>query len=300
MSQSRALILGIVAYLIWGLSPLYFNAIATLSASEIIFHRIIWSAFFCAIFIFFYKEPQWWKPLIQQPKYILVLFITGMTLSANWLLYVWAINNHYMLEASLGYYINPLISVSLGTLVLKEKMRKLQWCAVGLALIGVLVQILLIGELPWISIILALSFAMYGLIRKVVPIKVLPGMMVETWILVPVALIWLCYNPQWATLTESFWHGHWLWLCMLAGPLTLVPLILFNLAAKKLPYSTIGFLQYMSPTLVFLLAIFYFQEHFAIEKLVTFGFIWLALCIFSLDTYLTRKGGKLICRKETL
>lgn len=299
MSQSRALLLGIIAYMIWGLSPIYFNAIAGLPASEIIFHRIIWAAFFCAIFIFFYKEHQWWKPLIAQPKYIAILFITGLMLSANWLLYVWAINNHYMLEASLGYYINPLISVSLGTLVLKERMRKLQWCAVIFALLGVLVQILLIGELPWISILLALSFATYGLIRKVVPINVLPGMMVETWVLVPVALIWLCYNPQSSTLTTAFWSSHWVWLCMLAGPLTLVPLILFNLAAKNLPYSTLGFLQYMSPTLVFLLAIFYFQESFAVEKLITFGFIWLALCIFSLDTYLTRKGGKFTCRKGT-
>lgn len=296
MSQSKALTLGIIAYLIWGLSPIYFKSIQSLPASEIIFHRIIWSAFFCAIFIFFYKEHKWWKPLLNQPKYILILFCTGLTLSANWLLYVWAINNHYMLEASLGYYINPLLSVLLGTLVLKEHMRKLQWFAVAFAFIGVLIQILLIGQLPWISLLLAFSFAAYGLIRKIVPIKVLPGMAIETWTLVPVALFWLWFSPNSLTLTESFWTGNMVWLCMLAGPLTLVPLILFNLSAKHLPYSTIGFLQYVSPTLVFLLAIFYFNENFSLVKLATFGFIWLALCIFSLDTYLTRKGGKFIAR----
>lgn len=296
MSQSKALTLGIIAYLIWGLSPIYFKSIQSLPASEIIFHRIVWSAFFCAIFIFFYKEHKWWKPLLSQPKYILILFFTGLTLSANWLLYVWAINNHYMLEASLGYYINPLLSVLLGTLVLKEHMRKLQWFAVAFAFIGVLIQILLIGQLPWISLLLAFSFATYGLIRKIVPIKVLPGMAIETWTLVPVALIWLWFSPTSVTLTESFWSGKMVWLCMLAGPLTLVPLILFNLSAKNLPYSTIGFLQYVSPTLVFLLAIFYFNENFSLVKLATFGFIWLALCIFSLDTYLTRKGGKFIAR----
>lgn len=296
MSQSKAFLLGVLAYLIWGLSPIYFKVIAHLPASEIIFHRIIWSAFFCTIFIFFYKEHKWWAPLLKQPKYLLVLFCTGLTLSCNWLLYVWAINNHYMLEASLGYYINPLLSVLLGTLVLKEKMRKLQWFAVGLAFIGVLIQIVLLGELPWISLLLALSFASYGLIRKIVPIKVLPGMMVETWILVPVALLWLWFNPDSVTLTAPFWTGSMAWLCMLAGPLTLVPLILFNLAAKNLPYSTIGFLQYVSPTLVFLLAIFYFHESFSVEKLFTFGFIWLALCIFSIDSYLIRKGGKFIGR----
>lgn len=294
MSQSRALILGIVAYLIWGLSPIYFKSIASLPASEIIFHRIIWAAFFCAIFMFFYREHKWWQLLIKQPKYLLILLCTGLMLSGNWLLYVWAINNHYMLEASLGYYINPLLSVLLGTIVLKERMRKLQWFAVGLAFIGVIIQIILIGDLPWISLLLALSFAIYGLVRKIVPVKVLPGMMVETWILVPVALLWLCFNSSSATLTEAFWTGPTIWLCMLAGPLTLVPLILFNLAAKSLPYSTIGFLQYVSPTLVFLLAIFYFHEYFSIEKLVTFSFIWLALVIFSLDSYLIRKGGRFI------
>lgn len=291
MSQSKALILGIIAYVIWGLSPIYFKMIQSLPASEIIFHRIIWSAFFCTIFLFFYREPHWWQTLIKQPKYIAILFCTGLTLSGNWLLYVWAINNHYMLEASLGYYINPLISVLMGTIVLKEQMRKLQWFAVGLAFIGVLVQIFLLGQLPWISLILAVSFATYGLVRKIVPIKVLPGMAVETWILVPVALLWLWVNPAAETSTTEFWSGKMVWLCMLAGPLTLVPLILFNLAAKNLPYSVIGFLQYFSPTLVFLLAIFYFHESFNVEKLITFGFIWLALIIFSLDTYLIRRGG---------
>jgi len=296
MSQSKALIFGVLAYVIWGLSPIYFKSIQNLPASEIIFHRIIWSALFCALFLLFYKQPQWWKPLLKKPKYLLVLFCTGLMLSANWLLYVWAINNHYMLEASLGYYINPLLSVLLGTIVLKERMRKMQWFAVSLALIGVVIQIVLIGELPWISLLLALSFASYGIIRKIVPINVLPGMVVETWILVPLALLWLWFNPSSMTLTDVFWSSHLIWLCILAGPLTLVPLILFNLAAKNLPYSTLGFLQYTSPTLVFLLAIFYFHETFSLEKLATFGFIWFALFVFSLDTYLIRRGGKFICR----
>lgn len=294
MSKSKALFLGIAAYLIWGLSPIYFKSMESLPAGEVIVHRIIWSAFFCAIFIAFYEEPKWWRPLLKQPKYLVILFLTGLMLSANWLLYVWAINSNYMLEASLGYYINPLLSVLLGTIILKEKMQKLQWLAVGIAFIGVMIQIVLIGQLPWISLILAFSFAAYGLIRKVVPIKVLPGMAVETWTLVPVALFWLWFHPTSITLTVPFWQGHMIWLCMLAGPLTLVPLILFNLAAKHLPYSTIGFLQYASPTLIFLLAVFYFHENFSLEKLITFGFIWFALAIFSLDTYFTRRGGKFI------
>lgn len=296
MSKFYAYFFGLSAYLIWGLSPLYFKSIESIPATEIIIHRIIWSAVCCAFLVFSIKQKKWWQPLLVNPKYIVILFFTGLMLSANWLTYVWAINNHYMLETSLGYYINPLLSVLLGTIILKEKMRKLQWLAVGLAVIGVLIQIILIGQLPWISVFLALTFALYGLIRKIVPINVLPGMFVETWILVPVALGWLLFHPNALTLTASFWHSHLIILCMLAGPITLVPLILFNLAAKHLPYSSIGFLQYLSPTLVFLLAVFYFREDFTTEKLFTFVLIWFALVLFSLDTYFARKGGKFIAK----
>lgn len=296
MSKIYAYLLGITAYFIWGLSPIYFKSIESIPATEIIIHRIIWSAVCCAILLFFIRQKAWWKPLFASPISILVLFCTGLMLSVNWLTYVWAINHHYMLETSLGYYINPLLSVLLGTFVLREKMRKLQWIAVGLAVMGVLIQIILMGQLPWISVLLPLTFALYGLIRKMVPIEVLPAMMVETLILVPVALGFLLFHPNAVTLQAPFWHSHLILLCMLAGPLTLVPLILFNLAAKSLPYSSIGFLQYVSPTLVFLLAIFYFNEPFNVEKMCTFVFIWLALLIFSLDTYFSRRGGKFVAK----
>ncbi|OCG02948.1 EamA family transporter RarD [Gilliamella sp. wkB112] len=296
MSKSYAFILAITAYFIWGLSPIYFKMIESVPAIEIIIHRIIWSAVCCTFLVFFIKQKQWWQPLLNHPKYILILFGTGFMLSMNWLTYVWAINNNYMLEASLGYYINPLLSVLLGTLVLKEKMRKLQWIAISLAVIGVMIQIILMGQLPWISVFLALTFALYGLIRKIVPINVLPGMMIETWALLPVTIGWLLFHTNSMSLSPNFWHSHMIWLCMLAGPITLIPLILFNLAAKHLPYSSIGFLQYLSPTLVFLLAIFYFHENFHIEKLLTFAFIWLALILFSLDTYLIRRGGKFVAQ----
>lgn len=296
MSKSYAYILAITAYFIWGLSPIYFKTIESVPATEIIVHRIIWSAICCTLLLFFIKQKQWWKPLIANPKYIIILFCTGFMLSMNWLTYVWAINNNYMLETSLGYYINPLLSVLLGTVVLKEKMHKLQWIAVGLAIIGVMIQIILMGQLPWISVFLALTFALYGLIRKIVPTNVLPGMMVETWTLVPVTFGWLLFHPNAVSLSTTFWHSDLILLCMLAGPITLIPLILFNVAAKHLPYSSIGFLQYLSPTLVFLLAVFYFHEKFGIEKLFTFAFIWLALILFSLDTYLIRRGGKFVAQ----
>lgn len=289
MSKLTALLIGFSAYLIWGLSPIYFKYIQMLPASEIVIHRIIWSAICCCIPILLMRKESWWKPLVHQPKYIVILALTALTLSGNWLLYVWAINHGYMLEASLGYYINPLLTVFLGTFFLKERMSKLQWIAIIIAAIGVMIQILLLGKLPWISLILAFSFALYGLIRKIVPIKVLPAMVVETWILFPIALIWLFITPETITLQSSFWTGSMIWLAMLAGPLTLVPLILFNQAAKHLPYSTVGFLQYTSPTLIFLLAIFYFKEPLNMYTLLTFGFIWFALLLFSVDAFFIDK-----------
>ncbi|WP_392565976.1 EamA family transporter RarD [Utexia brackfieldae] len=286
MSKVTAFFLGITAYVIWGLSPIYFKSIQALPATEIILHRIIWSAICCLLVLFFITQKSQWLLLLKHPKYIVILMCTGLILSGNWLLYVWAINNGYMFETSLGYYINPLISVFLGMVVLKEKLQKLQWLAIILAATGVLIQIILLGSLPWISLLLGLSFAFYGLIRKIVPVQVFTGMFIETWILVPVALFWLWYHPTAETLQPYFWGDHLWLLCMLAGPLTLVPLILFNLAAKNLPYSTIGFLQYTSPTLVFLLATFYFKEHLNLYTLITFAFIWAALIIFSINSYM--------------
>lgn len=296
MSKYQAYLLGITAYLIWGISPIYFKSIETLSATEIIIHRIIWSAVCCVGLFIFIRQKHWWKPLLDNPKYFIILIFTGLTLSVNWFIYVWAINNGYMLETSLGYYINPLLSVCLGMVVLKEHMSKLQWLAIIIAAIGVLIQIVLLGKLPWISLLLGLSFAAYGLIRKMVPVKVFPGMVVETWTLFPCALLWLWLHPESQSMQPDFWGSSLSYLCMLAGPLTLVPLILFNLAAKNLPYSSIGFLQYISPTLVFILAICFFDEAMSYSKLLTFTFIWFALVLFSLDSYLTRKGGKFVTR----
>jgi chloramphenicol-sensitive protein RarD len=284
MTKLRALLLGTIAYITWGLTPIYFKAIQLLPESEIIIQRIIWSAVGCAILLLFIKQKQWWQPLWQKPGYIWVLVFTGTLLSANWLLYVWAINHGFMLEVSLGYYINPLISVFLGMVILKEKMRYLQWVAIALAMLGVVIQIILVGKLPWISLLLGSSFSIYGLVRKMIPINVIPGMTVETWSLLPICLIWLGLMPNAVTLQPVFWHTNLWWLCIFAGPLTLIPLIFFNLAAKHLPYSTIGFLQYFSPTLIFILAVGYYNEPLNLYTLYTFGFIWLALILFSIDS----------------
>jgi len=281
----RGLLLGLAAYGIWGLFPLYFKAIQQVPALEIIVHRALWSALFGALLLQFWKHPGWWRELRDNPKRFAVLAASGALIASNWLVYVWAVNNGRMLEASLGYYINPLVNVLLGMLLLGERLRRLQWLAVGLAALGVAQQLWQVGSLPWVSLALAFTFGFYGLIRKLAPVAALPGLVVETWLLLPAALLFLALSPNAASSQASFWStSEALWLAA-AGPITLVPLICFNAAARHLPYITLGFLQYLAPTLVLLQAILLFGEHFDPSKLLAFVCIWAGLLIYSLDAW---------------
>ncbi|MBD9396510.1 EamA family transporter RarD [Pseudomonas sp. PDM11] len=283
----RGYILGLCAYVIWGLFPMYFKAIQAVPSLEIIVHRAIWSALFGALLLLVWKHPGWLRELIDHPKRLAVLALSGSLIAGNWLIYVWAVNNGRMLEASLGYYINPLVNVLLGMLILGERLRRLQWVAVALAAAGVAQQLWQVGSLPWVSLALALSFATYGLIRKKAPVAALPGLVVETWILLPLAIGWIVLHPAATSSQPSFWTtSEALWL-MAAGPVTLIPLVCFNAAARHLPYTTLGFLQYVAPTLVLLLAVFMFDEHLDRAKLVAFLFIWAGLAVYSVDAWLT-------------
>ena len=290
---TRGYILGIAAYIIWGLFPLYFKAIQAVPPLEIVVHRALWSALFGMILLQLWKHPGWWRELRDNPKRLAVLTGSGLLIASNWLVYVWAVNNGRMLEASLGYYINPLINVLLGMLLLGERLRRLQWVAVGLAAIGVLQQLWQVGSLPWVSLVLALTFGFYGLIRKQAPVAALPGLVVETWLLLPVAIGWLLLHPAAVSAQPDFWSSsEALWL-IAAGPITLVPLLCFNAAARHLPYTTLGFLQYIAPTLVLLQAVLLFGETLESSKLLSFICIWAALFIYSLDIWLgMRRRGQ--------
>ncbi|MEE5056621.1 EamA family transporter RarD [Pseudomonas alliivorans] len=283
----RGYILGLSAYTIWGLFPIYFKAIAAVPAIEIIIHRVLWSALFGSIVLMFWKHPGWWRELRDNPKRIAVLALSGSLIAANWIVYVWAVNNGRMVEASLGYYINPLVNVLLGMLLLGERLRRLQWLAVGLAAAGVAQQVWQVGNLPWVSLLLPLTFGFYGLIRKKAPVAALPGLVVETWMLVPLALIWLALNPGALSAQAEFWTtSQAIWLAA-AGPVTLIPLVCFNAAARHLPYTTLGFLQYLAPTLVLLLAVLLYEEHMNVSTIVTFACIWAGLAIYSIDAWLS-------------
>ncbi|MHA6198577.1 EamA family transporter RarD [Pseudomonas wadenswilerensis] len=283
----RGYILGLTAYIIWGLFPLYFKLLQSVPAVEIIVHRVLWSALCGSLLLLVWKHPGWWRELRDNPRRLAVLALSGLLIAFNWLTYVWAVNNDRMLEASLGYYINPLVNVLLGMLLLGERLRRLQWIAVGLAALGVAQQVWQVGSLPWVSLALALSFGFYGLIRKQAPVAALPGLVVETWMLVPIALGWLLLNPGVSSAQPEFYTtSQALWL-MAAGPVTLIPLVSFNAAARHLPYTTLGFLQYLAPTLVLLQAVLLFGEHLSSSTLVAFMFIWAGLALYSVDAWLS-------------
>lgn len=272
-----------------GHRPAYFKLIQQVSADEILTHRIIWSFFFMLALITLGRNWPKVRAACQNRKRLLLLAVTALLIGGNWLLFIWAVNNHHMLEASLGYFINPLVNVLLGMLFLGERFRRMQWVAVALAFTGVLVQLWQFGSLPIIGLGLAFSFAFYGLLRKKIAIDAQTGMLIETLWLLPVAAAYLFLFADSPTshLSANPWSLNL--LLVAAGIVTTVPLLCFTAAATRLRLSTLGFFQYLGPTLMFLLAVTFYGETVGQDKLVTFGFIWAALILFTLDALYTQR-----------
>jgi len=285
----KGILLAVSAYCMWGFAPLYFKLLHQVSATEILIHRVVWSFVFMVIIMLFIGGFSRLRLVFKQPKQLLVLTITSILIAGNWLLFIWAVNNDHMLDASLGYFINPLLNVLLGMLFLGERLRKLQWVAVGLASIGVLVQLISFGSIPIVSLALASTFGFYALLRKKVNVDAKSGLLVETAILLPVALIYLIAtldNASASMLTNTWQLNAML---MAAGIITTIPLLCFAGAATRIPLSMLGFFQYIGPSIMFILAVSLFNEPFDAEKGVTFGFIWSALLVFTLDMAYKRK-----------
>ncbi|WP_312663976.1 EamA family transporter RarD [Pantoea sp. CTOTU49201] len=271
------------AYFIWGIAPAYFKLVKEVPATEIMTHRVIWSALFMLLLITLTRSWAQVRSVLAQPKKVLLLALTAVTIGGNWLLFIWAVNNQHMLEASLGYFINPLINVVFGMLFLRERFRRLQWLAVLLATTGVLVQLWQFGSLPIIGLGLALSFALYGLVRKKIQVDAQSGMLIETLWLFPLAAIYLFGFADSATSHLSANAMSLNLKLVAAGIITTIPLMLFAAACARLRLSTVGFFQYLGPTLMFLLAVLFYGESLTPDKMVTFGFIWLALAVFIID-----------------
>ena len=281
--RRAGLLLGLGAYLLWGVLPLYFKALATVVPTEIVAHRIVWSLLFLGALATIWRRWPAIRAAVTTPRVLLILVATSMLIGINWLVYIYAVVSDHVLEGSLGYYLNPLVNVLLGVVLLKERLSRAQLFATLLAAAGVAVLAAGAGSGLWISLTLAASFALYGFVRKVAPVDSLEGLSIETAILAPLALGWLIWLQRAGTagfgeqgLTIDL-------LLMLGGAITAIPLLLFTAAARRLPYSTLGFLQYIAPSLQFLLAVLAFGEPLTVPHLVCFGAIWTALAIFTFE-----------------
>ena len=246
-----------LAYMAWGMFPLYFRQVAAVPALEVVVHRTVWSLLFVLLVLLVRRRWAWLGQVVRQPRVLGAFALSALLLSSNWLIYVWAVQNQHVLDASLGYFILPLVNVALAYAFLGERPRRGQWMAVALAGLGVLWLTVQSGRLPWIALLLALTFGFYGLLRKVAVLGALEGLTLETMMLAPIALAYLAFGV---------WQGHSVllqsdtstivWL-VVAGPLTAVPLLLFAAGARRIPMTTLGILQYVSPSLVFLLSIIF-------------------------------------------
>ena len=287
-TESRAGVLYAgAAYLSWGAFPLYFRAVKHVPAPEIIVHRVLWCALFVALLLAATRRFIGFKALWRAPRLVGTLCLTTALVTTNWLIFVWAVNAGRVLETSLGYFINPLVSMLLGFLFLGERLRPAQRLAVGLAALGVVNQMWQLGVAPWVPLGLAASFGGYGLLRKRLRLDAMNGLFIETLLAAPVALAYLAWT--WRQGVAAFGHVDRAtdFLLVLAGPITAIPLMLFAAGAQRLSLSTLGFLQYIVPTLTLVLAVHVFGEPFGRAQLVTFGLIWLGLALYSLDLWRT-------------
>lgn len=284
------------SYLIWGSLPLYIRAMSHVSAFELLAHRIIWSVPTAIILIALAANWRDVKAAFTGSN-LKWLAVSSVLIGANWAIYIWAVNAGRAMEASLGYYINPLVNVLVGMLIFSETLRIAQWVAVVIATVGVAIMAFAFGHVPWVALALCSTFACYGLIRKKVAIDSRAGFLVEVLLLVPLAAGWLVWFAT--TQVPGRWMGEGGWdiaLLIAAGPITAFPLILFALAAKRLKLSTIGMMQYIGPTLQFLIAVFVFKETFSPTHAIAFGFIWAALVIFTSDSLMGEAKARRLAR----
>lgn len=287
--MNKGILSGIGAYALWGFFPIYWKYLHDVPALQVIGHRIAWS-FVLLIFIILVSG-QWteFRAAVAQPKVIGIYSIAAILLSINWLVYVWGVNAGFIVETSLGYFINPLLSVLLGVLFLRERLRPTQWIPVSIAALGVIYLTAVYGRLPWIALSLAFSFGFYGLVKKLAPLGSLHGLTLETGIVFPVALIYLAILQ--AGGSGAFLHQSMLVDVFLigAGVVTTIPLLMFASAARQIPLTVIGLLQYIAPTLQFLIGVFLYKEPFDQSHLIGFGIVWVALVIFWVENYWSRR-----------
>ena len=289
--MNKGILAGIGAYILWGLFPIYWRLLEEVPAIEILANRMVWSFVFVAILLTVQKDWHWLKEVSRNRKTMLTYTLAAILLSVNWFTYIWAVNAGYVVEASLGYFINPLVNFLLGVIFLGEKLRGGQVAAVVLAGLGVVYLTVSYGSLPWISLVLAFTFGMYGLIKKTARLESMHGFSLETMVLFLPALFFLLYRESSGVGTFVQLGAVVTLLLVLSGPVTSIPLLLFGYSARRIPLSMLGFIQYIAPTLQFLLGVFVFAEPFPPARMVGFSIIWMALLVYTLEgVFFNRKA----------
>jgi len=296
--ESKGTIYALCAFVFWGLVPLYFHSLSHVNAFEVLAHRILWSIFLLIILVFVVKQKKLFVETLRDKHKIKILLLSSFLVSINWLVFIWAIGHDRVMETSLGYYITPLVNVLLGILFFKERPNKLQLFSIFLAFLGILYQMVTLGSIPYVSLALAFSFGFYGLVRKKVNIASISGLLIETLLISPLALAYVIYLMFMHKNAFTFPMDYTSSLLLLAGFITVIPLLWFNSAAIRIPLFKLGFLQYIAPSISFLLAIFYFDEPFNLHKLYTFVLIWIALFVFSISNMQKLSNVKFRSKKD--
>ncbi|WKB54060.1 EamA family transporter RarD [Eleftheria terrae] len=281
--MNHGIVFAALAYTLWGLFPLYFKALQGIASVEVVLHRVVWSLVFVLLVLAVRRQWAWLGQAARQPRLVGAFAASGLLLSANWFTYIWAVQHGRVVDASLGYFITPLVNVVMGRLVLHERLRRGQWAAVALAAGGVAWLTWSAGTLPWIGLILAATFATYGLLRKVAVLGPLEGLALETLLLFPIALAVLLWQTAQGSNAFATAPAATQGLLMLAGPITAVPLLLFAAGARRITLATLGLLQYIGPTLQLLLGLWLYHEPFAPATALGYGAIWGALLVYSLE-----------------
>lgn len=286
---NKGVIFGATAYLMWGFFPIYFKLLHQVPAVQILGHRVVWSLLFLLILIASLREGSALRRSASSWRTLLIYLLAAILLAANWLTYIWAVNAGFVVEASLGYFINPLVNVVLGVVILRERLRLAQWIPIGLAAAGVIYLTIIYGSLPWIALVLAFTFASYGLVKKTAPLGALHSLTLETGLLFIPALgylLWMARIGEGAFIRQGAGITT---LLASAGVITAVPLLLFGSSARSVPLSTLGILQFITPTCQFLLGVFMFEEPFSFSRLVGFLCIWMALFLYVGEGWLSQR-----------
>jgi chloramphenicol-sensitive protein RarD len=277
------------AYILWGFFPIYFKSLKSVSSFEILCHRMVWSLVFLSGILTFTRQWGWLRPALKNRRTLMIYLGAASLLAMNWFTYIWAVNSGFIVESSLGYFINPLVSILLGVLILREKLRTIQWIPVGIAVLGVTYLTWTYGRLPWIALALAFTFGFYGLVKKISPLSSLYGLSLETSLLFLPALGYLAFRE--VSGTAGFLHQGFdiSILLALSGVITAIPLLFFASGARSIPLYLMGLLQYIAPTLQLLIGVFIYHESFSTRQFIGFGMIWLALGLYTVEAFINSR-----------